>query len=860
MSRRDFLPGSQTKRSEELNCKETDEDRGCHIPRPTRGNLCIIDDRVDISKKYKQQTTSPQGQRDPVRPIRAFDDKLMEPAIYHPPFMNIDPRCVNRIPRAQRYNKGDTQPTRRGRHSSAQIPSSNHALNRDRFRSAERDANCNRGHRQNVRDQGNAFQKRDISDIGENKTPTAEVVFSFMVKNMEGKGTMEDIRNKSRLFPPEVDISDWFRRNKSRFTLIERGDQITFIFVYDKRVTLCIHYSKKDSCKKTDCNRYHICKNVCAGKCIFGRRCNFSHDCFDEHNSKISNDLGFSDTLTSDEICIILRLSFPHVCSAWSFKGTCTDSNCPDLHICPGYILDKCQDGPTCSNIHDRNTEHNRAILEAFDMTGMSYRVFRWLVFMLHNPAYMRNERMTSSEAASQRQSIDSLIHEETEEAEEAFICVDYIFGQCRDRRCKCIHSKNKLPYIWQIHVFGAWISLNECEKIEEAYADHAEKSNNIKMPYNGLDLSVQVYFIPVIKADVIIHGSGESLVETKARRLSTMSYINAESSSLGNEEVNTNKFYTQWRWYWRDDYRQWNLFQPDVFQYTLEAKYLARQMFYSFSRENFAFNHTISFDKMVQLNNDTRKRRHIMRRPVLLSLEEVRRKIFPLSLSAVTLIKTPLPESWMPWDLVQPFELVNITGSNEEVEIKRLFFETIDRSKEQIDSICRVQNHKLWELFCSEESTMKDKARRLRYKHNSVNKKFLFHGTDNIDAVRGICVNNFDKRVSGKFGTSYGDGAYFARDAKYSHCYTQGPVRYMFVVNVLLGQSAKGDKSYRRPPEIPGRIYELYDSCVNDIEDPTIFVLFDKNLYYPQYLIQYHDRETISQETVSQSTSYSSF
>jgi hypothetical protein len=47
-------------------------------------------------------------------------------------------------------------------------------------------------------------------------------------------------------------------------------------------------------------------------------------------------------------------------------------------------------------------------------MTGMIYRVFRWRVFMLHNPAYMRNERMTSGEAASQRQSIDSLIHEET--------------------------------------------------------------------------------------------------------------------------------------------------------------------------------------------------------------------------------------------------------------------------------------------------------------------------------------------------------------------------------------------------------------------------------------------------------------
>ena len=125
-----------------------------------------------------------------------------------------------------------------------------------------------------------------------------------------------------------------------------------------------------------------------------------------------------------------------------------------------------------------------------------------------------------------------------------------------------------------------------------------------------------------------------------------------------------------------------------------------------------------------------------------------------------------------------------------------------------------------------------------------------LFHGTDDERAVDGICVNNFDIRVSGKFGTLYGEGAYFARDAEYSHDFTKGPERYMFVVNVLVGQYALGAGSYRRPPELPGR-RELYDSCVNDMTDPSIFVLFDKNQYYPQYLIKYYD--LIQQEDTSQ-------
>lgn len=121
------------------------------------------------------------------------------------------------------------------------------------------------------------------------------------------------------------------------------------------------------------------------------------------------------------------------------------------------------------------------------------------------------------------------------------------------------------------------------------------------------------------------------------------------------------------------------------------------------------------------------------------------------------------------------------------------------------------------------------------------VDKRYLFHGTDSLDAVRGISINNFDVRVSGKNATMYGDGAYFARDAKYSHSYTRGPDRLMFMVTVLVGHYTKGDKSYRRPPNKPGSDHELYDSCVNDMTNPSIFIVFDKNQYYPEYLIQYH-------------------
>ncbi|ESO10764.1 hypothetical protein HELRODRAFT_167262 [Helobdella robusta] len=55
------------------------------------------------------------------------------------------------------------------------------------------------------------------------------------------------------------------------------------------------------------------------------------------------------------------------------------------------------------------------------------------------------------------------------------------------------------------------------------------------------------------------------------------------------------------------------------------------------------------------------------------------------------------------------------------------------------------------------------------------VNEKNLFHGTSK-EAVEAICRTNFDWRLCGSHGTMYGQGSYFARDASYSHMYTDQP------------------------------------------------------------------------------------
>ena len=131
-----------------------------------------------------------------------------------------------------------------------------------------------------------------------------------------------------------------------------------------------------------------------------------------------------------------------------------------------------------------------------------------------------------------------------------------------------------------------------------------------------------------------------------------------------------------------------------------------------------------------------------------------------------------------------------------------------------------------------------------MRESQQTVDERTLFHGTT-PDAVEAICKRNFDCRLSGKHGTRFGRGSYFARDASYSHHYAKTDTygfRHMFVAKVLVGSCIEGHANYRTPPpknpEDPGS--DLYDSCVDNQSNPLIFVVFDTDQLYPEYVISY--------------------
>uniref|UniRef100_A0A3P9N3D0 Poly [ADP-ribose] polymerase n=1 Tax=Poecilia reticulata TaxID=8081 RepID=A0A3P9N3D0_POERE len=150
------------------------------------------------------------------------------------------------------------------------------------------------------------------------------------------------------------------------------------------------------------------------------------------------------------------------------------------------------------------------------------------------------------------------------------------------------------------------------------------------------------------------------------------------------------------------------------------------------------------------------------------------------------------------------------------------------------IVSISRIQNLELWEIYC------RKKRQLMKIKHvQDIPERRLFHGTDtkNVDS---ICKYNFDLRIPKKNGRTFGNGIYFAIHASFADKYStnstlHGNTKSIFLARVMVGKCNLGKPDLLKPDD-----ENAFDSCVNDANNPTIFIIFDPNQVYPEYLIEY--------------------
>ncbi|XP_033059132.1 protein mono-ADP-ribosyltransferase PARP10 [Trachypithecus francoisi] len=207
-------------------------------------------------------------------------------------------------------------------------------------------------------------------------------------------------------------------------------------------------------------------------------------------------------------------------------------------------------------------------------------------------------------------------------------------------------------------------------------------------------------------------------------------------------------------------------------------------------------------------------------------------RLAFPLAASGPTLAEQTLKG---PWNKLE--HLAESTG--EFREVVQAFYDTLDTAHSSI-RIVRVErvSHPLlqqqYELY---------RERLLQRCERRPVEQVLYHGTT-APAVPDICAHGFNRSFCGRNATVYGKGVYFARRAslsvqdRYSPPNAEGH-KAVFVARVLTGDYGQGRRGLRAPPlRGPGHVLLRYDSAVDCICQPSIFVIFHDTQALPTHLI----------------------
>lgn len=386
-------------------------------------------------------------------------------------------------------------------------------------------------------------------------------------------------------------------------------------------------------------------------------------------------------------------------------------------------------------------------------------------------------------------------------------ICLDHLYKGCPfNGRCSKVHFH--LPYRWQMFTGKTWTDFKPMEVIEEAYSDpriHVCSVGSYTINFREMSCD----FIPI-------------------RRLSTPSSVTMPANSV---------FTTKWIWYWKNESGTWIQYgeeKDNQKSSNVDSLYL-ESLYQSYPRGVVQFqagsrNYELSFQGMIQTNKASKTQKDVIRRPKFVSQWDVQQMQRgpdrqPAQTSSVSLTANFLPQEDLCFLSSNKYKLSEIHHLHPEyVKVNEHFKASMKNFK--IEKIKKIENLELLDKFTRKKSQMKEEG------------SLLFYATSRAN-VDSICANNFDWALHETHETQYGKGSYFAKDAIYSHknCPYDAKNIVMFVARVLVGNFIEGNVSYMSPPQ-------RYDSCVDTSLNPSVFVIFEKDQIYPQYVIEYTDAD----------------
>jgi poly [ADP-ribose] polymerase 10/14/15 len=185
--------------------------------------------------------------------------------------------------------------------------------------------------------------------------------------------------------------------------------------------------------------------------------------------------------------------------------------------------------------------------------------------------------------------------------------------------------------------------------------------------------------------------------------------------------------------------------------------------------------------------------------------------------------------------------ERIVLPDGKEKESVIAAFRRTLGPVRVTVAKVERLQKKNLWDHFAAMRQTMLQR----QAASDNYERSWLFHGTSE-DSMNKIVAHGFNrifgyKEVNRKAMTIYGKGVYFAVNSKYSIDYTSpnsSGERHMFLCRVLVGEYCLGREDQPTPDVRRGT--ELYDSTVNNLEAPTIFVTYHDSQSYPEYIVTF--------------------
>lgn len=655
----------------------------------------------------------------------------------------------------------------------------------------------------------------------------------------------------------DEDIKHWLNLNSIYFKL--KYDRIIGI----TGARLCSkHCSESGSCRG-GCDQLHLCRFfILTQEFKCQRECRFGHDLSTLHNSYILQKYKLH-FLKEEELRRLFRKTenrnqqtLPIICRNFNI-GKCEKKNCRFLHVCKQFILGKCRFGKRCSVSHLID-DKIRAILHSYAIDfknvpdglhelKLMYSADKGLLPNIglfkgsssydvsadsnrgnylektHNRLYSSHMNL-SLPASHQKAKVKKNVNTN----KTGGICMKFLFNNSCSSECKFHHKQ--FPYQWQYKISSEndWQDFvtSTNEKLEEKYCHLTDEihipGENGFMRYNfeKMDFS-------------------SLKTEGKLRRLST-----APSVLYPN-----NKWNTVWVWYWKNDNECWIKYDENNSEYPvsseeIENKYLHdREQQFHFIHEGRTY--FIDFKEMFQTNGE---KRAVIRRPLFFKEKNIEENAIKPKSDGIKREVNKKPRNKYKGNVQENnselrthFQIIELENTNSDFEeTATKFNETMKARGAKIMSIETIENGELREEYQRRKIKMATKLGSL----SNVNEMDLFHGTYSAN-ISIISKQGFDVRLSGeKCGTRFGNGCYFTKKADYAHKYVTPEINLykMFLVKVLVGHSCKGKMTYVRPPLVDPNNEggDLYNSCVDDVENPNVFVIFANDQMYPAYIITY--------------------